>query len=232
MIRLALISMLAAAPALGAEMDIPVGGFDRIALGGSPDVTVTTGRAVSVHASGDQRALDQLDIRVERGTLKIGNKRNSNWNWSWGDRPKVRIAVTVPMVRGVDLGGSGTVSVDRVKTPSFAADIGGSGSIRIAVLDTGTAKFSVAGSGNVDAAGRCGSADINVAGSGRLRLAGLKCETLTASIAGSGDIDASATRTADVSVMGSGDARIAGGARCSVSKHGSGSVTCGGNSVG
>ncbi len=232
MIRLALISMLAATPALGAEMNIPVGGFDRIALGGSPDVTVTTGKAVSVHASGDQKSLDQLDIRVEGGTLKIGNKRDGGWNFSWGSHPQVRIAVTVPMVRGLDLGGSGSIAVDRVKAQSFNASIGGSGNIRVAALDTGAAKFSVAGSGNVDASGHCSSASISVAGSGHLRLAGLKCETLTASIAGSGDIDATATRTADVSVMGSGDARIGGGARCSVSKHGSGSVTCGGSSVG
>ena len=221
-----------AASASAAEMNVPVGSFDRVALCGSPDVTVTTGRAVSVRASGDQKALDLLDIRVEAGVLKIGTKPGK-WNWGeWGGRGKVRIAVTVPMVRGVDLGGSGTVSVDRVKVPLFSAAIGGSGAIRIASLDTDVAKFSVAGSGSADAAGRCSKADIDVAGSGRLHLAGLKCETLSASIAGSGDIDATATRTASVSVMGSGDARIGGGARCSVSKHGSGSVVCGGSEVG
>ena len=165
MSRLALAAaLLAATPALAAELNVPVSGFDRIALGGSPDVTVTTGRAVSVHASGDQKALDRLDIRVEGGVLKVGNKPGS-WDWAkWGSLGKVRIAVTVPMVRGLDLGGSGTISVDRVRVPAFSADIGGSGNISIAALDTQSAKFSVAGSGNVDAAGRCGSASIEVAG--------------------------------------------------------------------
>ena len=135
-----------AVPALAAEQSFPVGGFDRIALGGSPDVTVTTGKAVSVRASGEQQALDRLDIRVEGGVLKIGTKRG-DWNWSWRDHGKVSIAVTVPMVRGVELGGSGTVSVDRIRVPAFTAEVGGSGAIRVAALDAQTAKFSLAGFG-------------------------------------------------------------------------------------
>ena len=226
MIRLAALTLLAVAtPAFAAEQAFPVGGFDRIALGGSPEVTVTTGSTVSVRASGDQKALDRLDIRVEGGTLKIGTKRDS-WKIGWNNYGKVRIQVSVPMVRGVEVGGSGSVSVDRVKAADFAADVGGSGSIRVAALDTGSAHFNIGGSGGIDASGRCDRAELSVAGSGSLRLGGLKCASLKASIAGSGDVDASASRTADVSIAGSGDARIGGGARCTVSKVGSGSVTC------
>lgn len=226
MIRLAAAAaLLAATPALAAEQSFAVGSFDRIALGGSPEVTVTTGKAVSVRASGDQKALDRLDIRVEGGTLKIGTKRG-NWSVNWSDLGKVSIAVTVPMVRGVDIGGSGSVSIDRVKVADFAAEVGGSGSIKVAALDTQTAKFGVAGSGGIDAVGRCGSADMSIAGSGSLRLAALKCATLKADVAGSGDIDANASQTAKVSIAGSGDVRVGGGAKCSVSKAGSGRATC------
>lgn len=227
MIRLAALAAAAsiATPAIAGEMSFPVGSFDRVSLGGSPQVTVSTGKTVSVRASGEQKALDRLDIRVEGGVLRIGSKRGK-WNWSWGDVGRVRIAVTVPMVRGVDLGGSGSVTVDRVRVPAFDAAVGGSGAIRIAALDTDRASFEVGGSGSIAAAGRCGDAQTSIGGSGSLKLAGLKCATLTASIGGSGDIDAFASRIAKVSVAGSGDARIAGGAKCSVAKAGSGSVTC------
>lgn len=227
MIRLVTLALLTATPAFAAEMSFPVGSFDRVSLGGSPEVSVTTGKAVSVRATGEQRALDRLDIRVEGGELKIGSKRG-NLGVSWGDWGKVRIAVTVPMVRGVEIGGSGSVSVDRVKVAAFSGDIGGSGSLRVANLDTGSAAFEVAGSGNIDAAGRCSNADLSIAGSGQLRLAGLKCATLKASIAGSGDIAAHASGIAAVSIAGSGSAHIAGGAKCTVSKRGSGSVDCAG----
>lgn len=225
MMRLATLALLTAAtPAFADDMSFPVGSFDRLSLGGSPDVVVTTGKAVSVRATGEQKILDRLDIRVESGVLKIGYKKG-NWSWNWGNTTPVRIAVTVPMLRGVDLGGSGSIVVDRVKVPSFGASVGGSGTIRVASLDAERASFQVGGSGSINAAGRCGDTDATVGGSGSLRLSALKCATLTASIGGSGDI-AFASRTAKVSVAGSGDARIAGGAKCSVSKVGSGSVVC------
>ena len=224
--RAAVIALVAAAPALAAEQSFPVGAFDRIALGGSPEVTVTTGTAVGVRAVGDRKALDRLEIRVEGGVLKIGSK-HGGWTVGWGDYGKVRIAVGVPMVRGVEVGGSGSVAVDRVRTADFAADVGGSGNVQIATLDTGRARFNVGGSGNIAASGRCSTAEMNVGGSGSLRLAGLKCATLNANVAGSGDIDANASQTAAVSIAGSGDVHVAGTARCSVSTHGSGRATCG-----
>lgn len=222
----AAVSVLVASAATAAEMNFPVGGFDRISLGGSPDVTVTTGKTVSVHASGDQRALDRLDIRTEGGTLKIGNKRGS-WGMNWTSYGPVRIAVTVPMVRALDVGGSGNITVDRIKVPAFTASVGGSGNVKVGALDSQTASFDVAGSGDISAAGRCDSASLSVAGSGNISLGALKCGSLKANIAGSGDIEAHASQTASLSVVGSGDINVTGGAKCSVSKHGSGSVNCG-----
>lgn len=78
MIRLATLALLTAAmPAFAAEMSFPVGSFDRQSLGGSPDVVVTTGKAVSVRATGEQKQLDRLDIRVENGVLMIGSKKGN-----------------------------------------------------------------------------------------------------------------------------------------------------------
>jgi hypothetical protein len=72
------ILVLLAIPAIAAELNFTVGGFDRISLSGSPDVTVVTGRTPSVRAIGEQKALDRLDIRVVDGTLQIGSKRGVN----------------------------------------------------------------------------------------------------------------------------------------------------------
>ena len=215
---------LVAAAAPAAELRFPVGDFDRIALGGSPDVVVTTGKAVSVVASGDQKALDRLEIRVVDGALKIGTKQGMNW--SWGNYGKVSIVVTVPMVRGIEIGGSGTVTVDRIKVPQFSAEVGGSGSVKVGALDVQTASFTVGGSGDVAASGRCGDARASVGGSGNARLAGLQCATLVANVGGSGDIDAYASRSATLSLAGSGDIRVAGGAKCTISKSGSGQARC------
>ena len=227
MIRLMTAAALltAAAPALADERAFPVGGFDRLASSGSADVSVATGARASVHATGEAAALDRLDIHVEGDTLRIGTKRESMWS-GWRDHGRVHIAVTVPMLRAVDLAGSGGVTVDRVKVRDFDGSIGGSGRLTVAALDTDTAAFNVAGSGDMTVAGRCGSAKASIAGSGDLKLAGLKCATFSGNIAGSGRIDAFATQTANLSIMGSGDITLTGGARCTVSSAGSGKAHC------
>ena len=224
-LAVAALTLLAAAPAAAAERNFPVGGFDRLALEGSPDVTVVTGRAPSVRATGDADALDRLDVHVEGGTLRIGHKRNG-WNWDWGRHARTHVEVTVPMLRGVDTAGSGDVRVDRIKVRDFAGAIAGSGSLTVGSLDADTASFAVSGSGTATAAGRCGSGAAKIAGSGDVKLGGLKCATLSASVAGSGSIDAYATQTATLATMGSGDIRLTGGARCTVSTAGSGKAHC------
>jgi len=225
MIRLITAAVLATAvPALADERNFPVSDFHGLALAGSPDVTLTTGRAASVHAVGAAAALDRLEIRVENGTLKIGNKRGLDW--SWRDQGPVRIAVTVPMIRSIDVTGSGNVKADVIKVKDFTGAISGSGNIDIVALDADMVSLAIAGSGDISATGRCGAGTAKIAGSGDMKLDGLKCATLSASIAGSGNIRVVATQTANLSMIGSGDITLTGGARCTVSSAGSGKARC------
>lgn len=223
-IIIGLLAVTSASAVSAAERGFPVGNFDRIAVSGSSDVTVTTGQAVSVRAVGDDAALDRLEIVIEDGALQIRSKRHLGMGWS---RDKTRVFVTVPMLRGAGVAGSGNVVVDRIETADFTASVSGSGSLRLPSLTASKSRFSVAGSGNVSAAGSSKEVRASVAGSGSLDIAGLKASVLTASVSGSGGVDAFATTTANVSVAGSGDVRVRGGARCAVSKAGSGSVDCG-----
>jgi len=227
MIRSAAVAalVLAATPIAAAERTFPVTAFDRVAVEGSPEVTVTTGHNENVRVSGDPAAIDRLDIRVENNVLKIGRKHDA-LSWTWSDHGRVRIAVAAPMVRGVDVAGSSAVTVDRVKGREFAANIAGSGSLTVAALDADRTSFDVSGSGTVAAAGRCNIGSAKIAGSGEMKLAGLRCATLSASIAGSGSIAAFASQTATLATMGSGDITLTGGARCTVSTAGSGRAKC------
>ncbi len=220
----AAIVVLVAAPALAAERNVAVGSFDKLAVAVPADVAVATGRGGSVRVSGAEADLDRLDIRVDGSTLTIGSTPGIDWRWRSG--AKVRIAVTVPMLRAVDLAGSGGIVVDRIRTPDFAASLAGSGAVRVGAVDARTVKLSSSGSGTIEAAGRCGAGRAEIAGSGGIRIAGLKCATLSASVAGSGTIDAYATQTATLATMGSGDINVAGGARCTVSSAGSGRAHC------
>ncbi|KPF78857.1 hypothetical protein IP88_02995 [alpha proteobacterium AAP81b] len=211
--------------ASAAERGFPATGFDRVEATGSEDVTIVTGGAPSVTATGPQARLDRLDIRVEGNTLRIGHKRGMNLSWSSGD--DVRIRVTMPALAGIELTGSGNVTADRGSGAAFGAKVTGSGDLSIARLDSSRPTLSITGSGNLTAAGRCDAATLSVAGSGDLILDKLVCNSADVSVMGSGDVRVTARQTASANLMGSGDIVITGGAKCTTRKMGSGDISCG-----
>ena len=208
--------------------DFQVGAFDRVELAGSQDVIVKVGGAHSAYAEGDTGLLERLEVRVENGVLRIGQKRGK-WSFGWSkNRGPVTVYVSAPSIRGAEVAGSGDMRIDRVQGDEFAGAIAGSGELEVGSLRAKSTSFAIAGSGGVRASGTAESTDISIAGSGDVRVGGLEVRRAKVSIAGSGNVEAKAMDTADISIMGSGDAVITGTARCNVSKMGSGDARCGG----
>lgn len=238
------VSALSLAPVAAAERSFPVPGFEQLLSTSSADVTVTTGKPVSVVATGDARALDRLDIRVEAGRLVIGSKARP---WIRGSLERTRIAIAVPMLRDVAQTGSGDLNIDRVQVRDFGVAASGSGDIHVARADVGalnaavsgsgrlvlpaltatSARFVVTGSGDVAVAGRAADVAAKVAGSGGLDATGLKADALVAAASGSGSVSVFATGKATLSSSASGSIKLRGGARCTIAKSGSGVVDCG-----
>lgn len=201
-----------------------VGAFDKVAVSGPYEVNVVSGGAAGISAKGGSNLLDETEVVVEDGTLKIKPKKRRGIHFNWRDGKAV-FTVNAAALRGAAIAGSGGITVDKVKG-DFDGDVAGSGDLKLASVEGGAIKLAIAGSGGVDAAGKADSVDISIAGSGDVRAGGLAARTADVSIAGSGNVAANATETADVSIMGSGDVEISGGAKCSVSKAGSGDVRC------
>ncbi|MEO6581040.1 MAG: head GIN domain-containing protein [Sphingomicrobium sp.] len=213
-------------PGATANRNYQVGAFDKIEVAGPYDVTVATGRQAVVSARGGERLLDETEVFVEGGTLKIRAKKHTGMNVSWGHRGKAEFTVSTRMLRGAQIAGSGELAVDKING-DFNGSVAGSGDLRLASVNGGASEFSIAGSGSITAAGRSQSAKMEVAGSGDINAGALATSHADVSIAGSGNVRANASGTATVAILGSGDVEVTGGAKCSVSKHGSGNVTCG-----
>jgi hypothetical protein len=209
-----------------AKQTFTVGDFDGVALAGSQNVVVTVGGATSVRAEGDADAIENMEIKVEDGTLRIGTKKGMHWGFGTS-HSKVTVYVTTPRLANAAVAGSGDMRVDRVEGEKFTGSIAGSGNLDIASLKVAAAEFSVAGSGDVKAAGSAGAMKVSIAGSGDVDMKAVESKTAKVAVVGSGDVQAHATDTADVTIMGSGNVSMAGSAKCTVSKHGSGDVTCG-----
>jgi hypothetical protein len=205
-----------------------VGNFDQLEVGGPFNVEVRTGANPSVSARGPQKMLEHMVVEVKSGKLVIRPDRQSGlFHSGWHYRGNVEITVTVPMLRGAAIAGSGDIKVNAVKGEKFDGSVAGSGGLDVGSLDVQTLKLAVAGSGGTKiASGRAQSASYDIAGSGDIDAKGVQAQTADVSIAGSGNIAANASGTASVSIMGSGDVEVTGGAKCSVSKAGSGNVSC------
>ena len=204
-----------------------VGAFDRLEVAGPYDVTVATGNAPSVRASGGERAIEKMVVEVKGGTLSIHPKKRSGFSFGWSKSHPVKLTVTVPSLAAAEIAGSGDLSVDKVAGDSFEAGVAGSGNLRLGETNVKRLKAGIAGSGEINAGrGRATVAEYEIAGSGDIDGAAIIAETASVSIAGSGNVTAHATSTASVDIAGSGDVRVTGGAKCSVSKAGSGNVDC------
>lgn len=211
----------------GAEVtrQYQVGAFDKIAVAGPYEVNVTTGGQGGISAKGGENLLDETEVVVEGGTLKIKPKkrRGIRWNWRGG---KAVFTVNAAAIHGAAIAGSGGINVDKV-AGDFDGDVAGSGDLKLGAIAGGKVKLAIAGSGDIEASGKADNVELSIAGSGDIRAGGLATRTADVSIAGSGNVDANASESADVSIMGSGNVNIKGGAKCSISKAGSGNVVCG-----
>jgi hypothetical protein len=205
-----------------------VADFNRVALRGADDVKVRVGDRFSVSATGPGDVLDQLDVEVKDGELRLGRKRNGFGMSLGGPRGHAVFTVTLPRLTAAALAGSGDMDVDKVDVPSFSGEVAGSGNLRVGALRADAAKFDIAGSGNTVVGGAARAIDVSIAGSGDMDAAGLKAARAKISIAGAGNVRAGVAEDADISIVGSGDVEIIGSAKCRVSKLGSGNVRCNG----
>lgn len=204
--------------------NFPVTAFDRIEVAGAYDLKVVEGASPAVTATGGQAILDETEVVVEDGKLKIRPKKDNVFRWNWKGT-KVVFTVTTAALRGIDLAGSGDVDIDKV-SGDFEGGLAGSGSLKMASVDANSVKLSIAGSGDASGSGKANSLELEIAGSGNVEAGALAVKTADVSIAGSGNVGANVSETASVSVAGSGNVTIKGGAKCDVSKFGSGNVSC------
>jgi hypothetical protein len=199
-----------------------LGGFDRIELTGTPDVVVAVGGASSVRADGDAADLDQLQIEVVGGALRIGTRPGST-----GPRHPVVIHVALPALRAAAIIGTGDINVDRVQGQAFTGTVGGTGDLDVRQLRVSEASFSVTGAGGIRASGAAERTSVSLNGVGDLSLSGFETRDATVSLTGAGDIALRATGTAAVQLTGTGGVTISGGARCTIANTGTGDVSCG-----
>ena len=225
---LALIAL--AAPAHAADRSYVVTNFDRVRVDGpySVQVEVGTGGGAAASASGDDRALGDLDISVNGGTLTV--RKGSQ---GWGERGKASgpppvIILRTPAVRGATVVGGAKLALNgRLRTARLDVQITGAGTIDARGVDADDVVVTVIGNGNVALAGRTARARFSTNGGGSIAATALDAGEIVVTLEGAGETRASARYLADLTNKGLGLIAVAGKPKCTVRGQSVGPIECG-----
>ncbi|MGE0078958.1 MAG: head GIN domain-containing protein [Bacteroidales bacterium] len=171
-----------------------------------------------------QNVIDELNIFVEDGILKL-KKKNNHFNWSSSD--KVVVNVWAPKYNSLSLNGSGDfLAKTNISTQDLSIKINGSGDVKIESLKVNSLSIKSNGSGDVSIAGTdiAESGEFSINGSGDVDANKLSFKKIAAHVNGSGDIKAWATDEFQAKIVGSGDIEIKGNPTIDAKVVGSGSI--------
>lgn len=220
--------LAALTPAEGATRSYIVTDFDTLRLEAPLELTVTTGRGVSARGEGGTDLLERLDLSVNARTLTIRIKPALfEARRDQGTGP-VRLALTVPALRRLQLSGAGSVRATGLDKRAAEVLVSGSGSASVSGIDADTLSVLQTGSGSVQLSGQARSLLVRATGSGVIDAKGLITRDLDATLEGAGSLETTAERSAKVVANGPGTVTIAGKGACTVRHAGSGAVRCGG----
>jgi hypothetical protein len=162
--------------------------FDSITIDNNATASITIGDTQSVSISG----AGHTETRVHDGKLTVS-----------GSTPGVRVAITLPHLRALQVNGYGEVDLQGLRDP-------------IAIKANGSVRLSA--SGTVD------SAELTLNGPSKFALAKLEAKNLVVQINGVGDADVNATETLVADVKGVGHVSYRGSPHLVTTIKGPGSV--------
>lgn len=228
MIRLLLASALLSSgtPALAAERSVGVGTFDRVRVDGAFDVRIATGKPPRATLSGDSRALEFVDLRVDGTTLTL-RRRSDDVATSRIAASPVIVTLSAQTLQSASILGGGRLAITGMRTTRADLSVAGTGTISVEELEAQQANASVVGGGAITLAGRALHARLSTNGPGSIDASGLAADDLVVRLDGPGETLAQARYVANVSTTGLGRVVVTGNAKCTVRAPAGGAVTCG-----
>lgn len=214
-----------ASPLAAAQRNYSVTDFTRVRIEGPFAVTLATNVAPYARATGSQRALDRVWLRVEGRTLVIRTDRSA-----WGGEPNadhgpVMIAVGTHGLEQANLSGPGSLAIDKVRGLDFTLTNHGSGAASIGAVSSDRLKIFAQGSGSTRVAGTVKQLNAALDGPGLIDAAALTAKDATLSASGPASLRATVTNAVKLTATGTATIAIEGGPACERKVSGSAVVT-------
>ena len=215
---------LIAGPADAAVRSFTVTGFDRIRIDGPYRVKLTTNVAPFAKASGSQAALDGISIEVQGRTLVIRRNASASTGYPGQSPGAVEIAVGTHELSNAWLNGSGGLSIDQLRGPSFNLVVNGTGSAEIGRVAVDRLNVGLAGTASARFSGNAAEATTIVRGMSAFDGSSLTARNATVAAEGAAAIRLTVTGTAKVDARGPATVELGGRPACTTRAEGAAEV--------
>lgn len=226
-----LAALLCLESAHAAERRFTLQAFDKVRVEGDVAVEISSDAAPFALASGDPRALEALNVKVQGGTLYIRRARRNapverrNQAANPDALPLVRISARA--VQSLTVLGHGSARIDRLQGPQASATMDGDGSVEIIKVSAGKLAVNVNGSGSMKVSGIAESGRAVMLGDGLIEGGGLTLGALE--FIGEGPVRGRflVNGAARIAVKGDADVQIGGKPVCTIRQSGENAIVCG-----
>ena len=176
------------------------GTFNEVVNNGSFEVHILPGDRHEVQIDAESNLLPYIRTNVSGRRLFIETATNRCIN----NTMSIIVTVYTPYVDGIELNGSGYVSVYDLYLDELSIRLNGSGDI-IADADALNINANITGSGTIELSGITETTNLNISGSGQIKAYSLNQRRCYSTISGSGSMYVRVSDLLDAVISGSGN---------------------------
>lgn len=171
-------------------------GFNAIELSGIMNATIQRGDEFGIDLGTDSRLRERYDVYVDGETLVISydDKRKFFWNNKfWGDADEIRIKITLPSLRDLNVTGAGKIKIAGFDESEMDIDLTGAVEAE-GDFNSNTLNIDITGASFIDLRGNGNHLDASITGASALKAYGYEVENAI--------VEAHGASTAKVNVTG------------------------------
>ena len=196
------------------------GSFDAISVGGSFEVEVSMGDALSVKVEADDNIMKYIETRVSGNTLKIRTEKMHNYS-----NVHMKVYITVPSLTSISSSASAEVVANNILTSNSKLTFKASSSSSIkAEVNAPEIESDASSSASILLNGKTQIHKSEASSSAEIKAYDLLSENATANVSSSANIQVHASVNLNAKASSSGSVEYRGAATVTKSENSSGSV--------
>lgn len=205
-----------------------VSNFNRVALAGMGDLSITQGDTESLTIETDDNLIPLITTRVNNGTLTIGID-TSRGTISIIPSRLIKYTLQVKNLDSIQLSGAGNITMPALKSGALTIGSSGAGNINLSQIAAQSLNATVSGVGNIVLSGQVETQEASLSGLGNYNAADLKSTTSSMTISGAGSATVWAAQSLNIQISGAGSVSYYGSPQVNQKISGAGSVKSLGN---